>query len=138
MGEKRKSPLHFLVKKWDLLFAEDRKPKREVVPYAQWKREIKAPGDHLDHFFLRQSEDPGLACGFDNVKLFCEGACLETLKSGAGDAGKRRGAILDEKSCTGSGPSNAPIRAIYQWESPINECTSHWPMGGSLAYRRSH
>jgi hypothetical protein len=37
-----------------------------------------------------------------------------------------------------SGPSHTPIRAIHQWETPIDKCTSHWPIGGSLAYGRSH
>jgi hypothetical protein len=35
-----------------------------------------------------------------------------------------------------SGPSHTPMRAIHQWESPIDQCTSHWLMGGSLAYGR--
>jgi hypothetical protein len=107
----------FLAKNWNPLFADNRKPKRELVPYVQWKREVNAPGDHLDHFFLTHPEDLGPACGFDEVKLFCEGICLETLKSGVGDAGTRRGAILDDKSCIGSTGGrcatacNAPLTA---------------------------
>ena len=101
MGKKRKSPPCFLAKKWDPLFAKDRKPK-EVGPYVQWKREIEAVGDHLNLFFSGDLEDSGPASDFDDVKIFCEGEFLETLKSGAGAAGKRRGAILDDRSCTGS------------------------------------
>jgi hypothetical protein len=102
MGKKRKPPPAFLAKKWDPIFAEDRNTRSERVPYVQWKREKDTTGDHLDHFFLSDPEDSGPAFGFDEVKLFCEGTCLETLKLGAGDAGKRRGAIIDDRSCIGS------------------------------------
>jgi hypothetical protein len=101
MGKKRKSPPRFLVKKWDPLFAKNRKP-HEVGPYVQWKREMEAVGDHLDLFFSKDLEDSGPAGDLDDIKLFCEGACPETLKLGAGAAGKRRGATLDDRSCTGS------------------------------------
>jgi hypothetical protein len=90
-----------LAKKWDPIFAKDRKPKEER-PYVKWKREIKAVGDHLDHFLVGATDDSGPSGKVDDVKFFCKGACLETLKSGAGAAGKRRGAILDDRSCSSS------------------------------------
>jgi len=121
MGKKRKYPPHFLAKKWDPLFAKDRKP-NEAGPYVQWKRELEAVGDHLDLFSSGDLDDSGPAGDFDDVKLFCEGECLETLKSGAGAAGKRRGAILDDRSCTGStadrceGQYNNPLSATELYE----------------------
>jgi hypothetical protein len=114
MGKKKKPP-RFLVKKWDPLFAKDRKP-NEVGPYVQWKREMEAVGDHLDLFFSGDLEDSGPAGDFDDVKLFCEGTCLETLKSGAGAAGKRRGAILDDRSCAGS----TGDRCEVQYNNPLS------------------
>jgi hypothetical protein len=115
MGGKRNSPPFFLAKKWDPLFAKDRKLK-EVGPYVQWKREIEAVGGPLNLFFSGDLEDSGPASDFDDVKLFCEGGCLETLKSGAGAAGKRRGAILDDRSCTGS----AGDRCEAHYNNPLS------------------
>jgi hypothetical protein len=77
------------------------KPK-DVTPHVEWKRKLEPVGDHLDHFLQEGTEGSGPSGKVDDVKFFCRGACLETLKSGAGAAGKRRGAILDDRSCIGS------------------------------------
>jgi hypothetical protein len=141
MGKKRKSPPRFLAKKWDPLFAEDRKPKLEVVPYVQWKREIETIGDQLDHFFLTHPEDSGPAYGFDEVKLFCKGTCLETLKSGTGEAGKRRGAILDDRSRIASNASQGataydnPLTAKELYEHLNKQVCRRLPL---CLYAKSH
>jgi hypothetical protein len=122
MGKKRKSPPRFLAKKWDSLFSKDRKPKEVGSSYVQWKREIEGVGDHLDYFLLGDPKDSGPAGEYDDVKFFCEGACLEKLKSGAGAAGKLRGAILDDRSCIGSNGGryatgyNRPLTATELYE----------------------
>jgi hypothetical protein len=99
MGEKRTSPSHFLVKKWDPIFAEDRIPK-DVWSYVEWKRKLNAVGDDLD-LFLEDEENSVPSCEIEDVKEFCQGACVESVKSGTGVAGELRRAILDDRSCNG-------------------------------------
>jgi hypothetical protein len=60
-----------LAKKWDPIFAKDRKPKEER-PYVKWKREIKAVGDHLDHFLVGATDDSGPSGKVDDVKFFLQ------------------------------------------------------------------
>jgi hypothetical protein len=99
MGKKGKSPSHFLVKKWDPIFAEDRIPKERS--YVELKRKLNADGDDLD-IFLQDEENSVPSREIEEVKEFCQGASVESVKSGTGVAGKSRRAILGDRSCIGS------------------------------------
>jgi hypothetical protein len=116
MGKKRKSP-HFLAKKWDSIFAEDRVPKQ--VSYVESKRKINGDGNDLD-LFLEDEENSVPSREIEDVKEFCQGECVESVKSGTGVAGEWRRAILNDRSCIGSDDSrcecNSPLTATELYE----------------------
>jgi hypothetical protein len=117
MGKKRKSP-HFLVKKWGSVFAEDRIPK-EDEPFVEWKTKINGDGDGLD-LFLGDEENSVPSREIEDVKEFCQGECVESVKPGTGVAGESRRAILNDRSCIDSDDGgcecNSPLTATELYE----------------------
>jgi hypothetical protein len=85
-------------KEWDSVFSKDRNFK-EDKSNLEWKRSINAEGDE-SNIFLQDSEDSVPSCKVEEVAEFCRGACFGGLESGAGTAGRRRGAWLDDRSYT--------------------------------------
>src|SRR5438128_2169455 len=114
-GKKKSYPPDCYAKEWDLVFSKDRNFKEEGS-YVECKRGIHADGDDFG-IFLQDSEDSVPSCKVEEVEEFCQGARLDDLKSGAGTAGQRRAAWLDDRSCarlTSSGcvrPYQNPLTA---------------------------
>jgi hypothetical protein len=117
MGKKRKSP-RFPAKKWDSVFAEDRIPKEEPS-YVEWKRKINGDGNDVD-IFLEDDENSVPSREIEDVKEFCRGECVESVKSGMGVAGAWRRAILNDRSCIGSNDvgceHNSPLTVLTATE----------------------
>jgi hypothetical protein len=112
-SERKLYPYDCYAKEWDPLFSMDRNFK-EDWSYVEWKRGIEADGNDFG-IFLRDSEDSVPSCESEEVEEFCQGARLADLQSGAGMAGHRRGAWLDDRSSalpTGS-------RCVRKYKNPL-------------------
>jgi hypothetical protein len=124
MGGKRRPPFGCYAKRWDPKFSEARKPKKEGS-YVQWKRKTNAVGDDLDLFLQDQNlenvEDSEPSREVEDVKEFCQGACLQTLKLGVGTVGQRRGAWLDDRSCAGLKSG----RCAREYKNPLTAAELH-------------
>jgi hypothetical protein len=129
MGKKKKSP-HFPAKKWGSIFAEDRIPKEEPS-YVEWKRKINEADNGVDlsledgiDLFLEDDENSAPSREIEDVKEFCRGECIESVKSGMGVAGEWRRAILNDRSCIGSDDGgcecNSPLTVLTATE--LYEC----------------
>ena len=114
IGEKRDYNSNYYKKEWDPEFLADRNFK-EDESYVEYKRGINADGDDFD-IFLRDSEDSVPCCKVEEVREFCQDACLDDLKKGARKAGTRRGAWLDDRSCPGLMGSS---RCVRKYHNPL-------------------
>lgn len=98
-------------KRWKPEFSTNRRPK-EDCSYVKYRRELvreigvstendDGEPDDLD-IFLTDFEDElsslAPSCAVEEVREFCQNPSLEDLKSGAGPAGHRRAAWLDDRS----------------------------------------
>ena len=88
---------HYYTKEWNPVFSENRDFK-EDGSYVEYKRSFGAEGDDLG-LFLQDLESSIPSCQVEEVKEFCLGVLLDDLKSGAGAAGQRRAAWLDDRRC---------------------------------------
>jgi hypothetical protein len=87
-------PSKYLVKDWAPIFSKDRRFKED----GSWKDCEVDGGDDIG---IIVQEDKGSVPSFETLEIeeFCEGANLDDLESGAGCAGHRRLAWLDDRSC---------------------------------------
>jgi hypothetical protein len=104
--EGRRYPLLCFTNAWDLaFFTRHDLTGKDDVSAVEFKKSMGNVGDELT-IFLQVSEDLGCPCEADEVKTYCEGVSLEGLEKGVGEAGKRRGAWIDDRNSiylTGNG-----------------------------------
>ncbi|KAE9369078.1 hypothetical protein N431DRAFT_345415 [Stipitochalara longipes BDJ] len=87
--------------KWDRVFSTKREFKEDWSrSYVDRKRDIEADGEGIG-IFLQDYEDSGLDDKVEELKAFAGPVTLQHLEQGAGSAGLRREAWLDERSITG-------------------------------------
>ncbi|KAH8588290.1 hypothetical protein B0O99DRAFT_693577 [Bisporella sp. PMI_857] len=116
-GQRGHHPSDCYAKAWDPEFSEDRNFK-EDKSYVECKMGINADGDDFG-IFLRDSEDSVPSSKVGEVEEFVRGACLDDLKSGAGTAGQRRGAWLDDRST----PCSTTTRCVREYERRLTATT---------------
>jgi len=110
-GDKEGHISKFFPKEWIPVFSKDRKFKED----ESWKGKLEVDGGG-DIGILVQEEGSS-APSFKTLEIeeYCEGATLDDLESGAGCAGQRRLAWLDDRSCDDS-PSTLSVR---EYENPL-------------------
>jgi hypothetical protein len=98
-------------KEWVPVFSKDRKFKED----GSWKDNVEVDGG--DDIGILVQEDEGSVPSFKTLEIeeYCEGATLDDLESGAGCAGQRRLAWLDDRSCDDP-PSTLSVR---EYENPL-------------------
>jgi hypothetical protein len=98
----------YFSKEWIPVFSKDRRFKED----GSWK-DIDIDDDEVDgdNVGILLQEDEGSVPPFktQEIEEYCHGASLDDLESGAGCAGQRRGAWLDDRSCDGL-PSSLCVR----------------------------
>jgi hypothetical protein len=112
-GKTRGDPLDYHPKEWDSVFAKDRNFK-EDGSHVERRRGIRADGDDLA-IFLQDFEDSTPSCEVEEVGEFCRDARLDDLRLGAGTAGLRRAAWLDDRSC----PRRASSAQARDYRNPL-------------------
>lgn len=109
-GTKReRHPSDCYAKEWSPRFSKDQNFKDDES-WVDIKRKLNAVGDDFG-IFLEDVEGSVPCFQVKEVQEFCQGIRLEDLVAGAGTAGQRRGAWLDDRCsvCVTYNPS-APIR----------------------------
>jgi hypothetical protein len=109
-GDRESHPFKSFTKEWVPVFSKDRKFKED----GSWK-DIEVDGG--DDIGILVQEDEGPVPSFKTLEIeeYCEGASLDDLESGAGSAGQRRQAWLDDRSCDGP-PGSLRVR---EYENPL-------------------
>jgi hypothetical protein len=108
-GDREGTPSKYLTKEWVPIFSKDRNFKED----GSWKHKF-ADGDDVGSFL--QEYEGSLPCfRAEEIERYCQGASLDDLQSGAGSAGQRRAAWLDDRSCEGL-PSSSCVR---KYENPL-------------------
>ncbi|QDS70485.1 hypothetical protein FKW77_010069 [Venturia effusa] len=86
------------VKTWNPIFATSRQPRKSEI-WVDTKRSMNADGEEST-LFLQDTAGSLIRRRFDEVRQFCEGAELVTLRAGRGDAGNKRNIWLDVRACS--------------------------------------
>jgi hypothetical protein len=130
IGYKNSYPPDCYDKVWNPAFSKNRKFSEENCPYGEWERAFDADGDNIAIFF-RNLEDSVPSLEIEEVVEFCGSIRLDDLKLGAGTAGKRQAAWLDERSYGAQGCSckssskKSSGKNVRKHENPLTATEIH-------------
>jgi hypothetical protein len=112
---KKRFSSDYHTKIWNPIFSTDRIP-NEAKSYVEGRRGHQAEGEGIA-LFLYDSEN-SKSCKTQVVEDFCHDVCLEDIRRGSGNAGRRRAAWLDDRCKANGAPAGGHVRTYKNPMTP--------------------